>query len=281
MNQIVALPDANPFQWQRAPLTAADYQALSEAIRFLENPGLTAKLSNYIGMPVEKALTMLPENVVKPVTLITREALRKAVDAALLTLPSESRRKSAIMSHRLLAGFSGALGGSFGIASLAMELPVSATLMLRAIASIASEHGEDINDPRVKLACMEVFALGGKSKSDDNSDVGYYAVRAFLSKTVEESAKHVMKKGLVKEGAPALVKFINAVSQRFSVRVSQKLALQSLPAIGAVSGATVNVLFISHFQSMAHAHFTVRRLERIYGHDRIRQVYKSLETIEA
>jgi len=124
---------------------------------------------------------------------------------------------------------------------------------------------------------MEVFALGGKSKSDDNTDIGYYAVRAFLSKTMEESAKHVMKKGLASEGAPALVKFINTISQRFSVQVSQKFALQSLPAIGAVSGATVNVIFISHFQNMAQAHFMVRRLEQIYGPERIRKMYETLE----
>lgn len=278
MNQIVALPDAAPIRWQRAPLTAADYQALSEAMELLEHPGLTAKLSNYIGMPVEKALAMLPENLAKPVTLITREALSKAMDAALLTLPPEPSLPSASMTHKVLAGLSGALGGSFGIASLAVELPVSATLMLRAIAAIAREHGEDLSDPKVKLACMEVFAMGGKSSSDDNTEVGYYAVRAFLSKTVEESAKHVLHKGMVKEGAPALVKFINAVAQRFSVQVSQKFALQSLPAIGAVGGASVNVVFLSHFQNMARAHFTVRRLERIYGSDRIRQVYASLES---
>ncbi len=279
MNQIVALPEQVPVQWRQAPMTAADYQALSEAMRLMENPGLTAKLSNYIGMPVEKALAMLPQNLVKPVTLITRQALGRAMDAALLTLPAEYTGPSNRMGHKLLAGLSGALGGSFGIASLALELPLSATLMLRAIAAIAREHGEDLDDPRARLACMEVFALGGKSRSDDNSDVGYYAVRAFLSKTLEESAKHVMKKGLAKEGAPALVKFINAVSQRFSVQVSQKFALQSLPAIGAVSGATVNVVFVSHFQEMAQAHFTIRRLERIYGQDRIRHVWKSLETV--
>ncbi len=279
MNQIVALPEQVPVQWRQAPMTASDYQALSEAMRLLENPGLTAKLSNYIGMPVEKALAMLPQNLVKPVTLITRQALGRAMDAALLTLPAEYTAPSNRMGHKLLAGLSGALGGSFGIASLALELPLSATLMLRAIAAIAREHGEDLDDPRARLACMEVFALGGKSRSDDNSDVGYYAVRAFLSKTLEESAKHVMKKGLAKEGAPALVKFINAVSQRFSVQVSQKFALQSLPAIGAVSGATVNVVFVSHFQEMAQAHFTIRRLERIYGQDRIRHVWQSLETV--
>ncbi|KXJ41993.1 MAG: hypothetical protein AXA67_02805 [Methylothermaceae bacteria B42] len=258
-------------------MPASDYQALIEAVHYLENPGLAARLSHYIGMPVEKALASLPDNLVKPVTQITQDALNKALNAALLTLPKERNRKSTPrLIHNLLAGTSGALGGSFGIASLAVELPVSATLMLRAIAATAHEQGENINEPDSKLACLEVFAFGGPADKDDNSEIGYYAVRAFLAKTMEESAKHLMKKGLAKEGAPALVRFINAVSQRFSVQVSQKFALQALPAVGAFSGATVNILFMSHFQDMAYAHFTIRRLERAYGKERVRSLYEGV-----
>ncbi len=279
MNDVtISSGDAYPFESQPGYLTFSDYQALIEAVRILENPGIAAKLSNYLGMPVEKALKSLPENLVKPVTQLTHEALSRALDGALITLP-QARARSAYAPkafHKLLAGTSGALGGSFGIASLAIELPISATLMLRAIALTAQEQGEDPCDPETKLACLEVFAFGGASETDDNSDIGYYAVRAFLSKTMEESAKHLVKKGLAKEGAPALVRFISAVSQRFSIQVSQKFALQALPAIGAVSGAAINVLFMSHFQAMAQAHFTVRRLERIYGKDQIRRCYNGM-----
>ncbi|WP_022950197.1 EcsC family protein [Methylohalobius crimeensis] len=277
MNEIIALPaEQPPVQWQRAPLAASDYQQLAEAVRFLENPGLAARLSNYIGMPVEKALANLPEDWVKPITRLTREALNRSLDAALLTLSAQSTRRVPKRSHKFLVGLSGAVGGSFGIASLAVELPISATLMLRAIAATAREHGEDLQDPRAKLACLEVFALGGKSRADDAADTGYYAVRAFLSKSLEESAKHLLRKGLAKEGAPALVRFLNAVAQRFSIQVTQKFAMQAIPAVGAVSGATVNLIFIDHFQKTAHAHFTIRRLERIYGRDRIQQTYEGL-----
>lgn len=279
MNEIMPLPPGFPAvaSWQKAPWTSADYQALAQATAKLDNPGLAASLSNLIGIPIEQALATLPQGMVKPVTRLTREALNKALDAALLTMPKGPVAKPAPKSiHKLLAGVSGAVGGSFGIASLAIELPVSATLMLRAIAATAHECGEPLDEAATKLACLEVFALGGSTNKDDNGEIGYYAVRAFLSRTMEESAKHLMKKGLAKEGAPALVRFVNAVAQRFSVQVSQKFAAQALPAIGAVSGATVNVMFMSHFQEMADAHFTIRRLERIYGKERVKNLYKQL-----
>jgi hypothetical protein len=38
----------------------------------------------------------------------------------------------------------------------------------------------------------------------------------------------------------------------------------------------VNYAFIDHFQEIARAHFTVRRLERRYGKDVVRMAYDKL-----
>jgi hypothetical protein len=45
------------------------------------------------------------------------------------------------------------------------------------------------------------------------------------------------------------------------------------PVVGALGGATINVLFIDHFQDMARGHFIVRRLERRYGQDEVEKKY--------
>jgi hypothetical protein len=49
-----------------------------------------------------------------------------------------------------------------------------------------------------------------------------------------------------------------------------------VPIIGALGGAAVNYAFIDHFQEIARAHFTVRRLERRYGKDAVRAAYDKL-----
>jgi hypothetical protein len=59
--------------------------------------------------------------------------------------------------------------------------------------------------------------------------------------------------------------------RRLSVVVTQKLVVQAVPVIGAVGGAAVNYAFIDHFQEVARAHFVVRKLERRYGKDIVRQ----------
>ena len=94
-----------------------------------------------------------------------------------------------------------------------------------------------------------------------------------LANTVTEAARFVAERGLLKEGAPILLKFVTQVAARFGLVVTQKVAAQALPVVGALGGAAVNYAFIEHFQDVARGHFTVRRLERHYGRERIRSEY--------
>ena len=90
---------------------------------------------------------------------------------------------------------------------------------------------------------------------------------------VTEAVEYIAEKGLAEEGAPALVRFILQVAERFSIQVSEKAAAQAIPAIGAAGGAMINTLFIDHFQDMARGHFIVRRLERKYSYEVIKAAY--------
>jgi hypothetical protein len=148
--------------------------------------------------------------------------------------------------------------------------------MLRSIADIARSEGEDLSDPETALSCIEVFALGGRTQSDDASESGYFALRGLLAKSVTEAARYLAHRGVIEEGAPVLVRFITQVAARFGIVVTEKVAAQSLPVIGALGGAAVNYIFIEHFQAVALGHFTVRRLERAYGKSLVQAEYERL-----
>jgi hypothetical protein len=145
--------------------------------------------------------------------------------------------------------------------------------MLRSIADIARSMGESVRSIDSRLACLEVFALGGKPSKDNATETGYFAVRAALARTVSEAAQYIAERGLAEEGAPPLVRLIVTLSSRFGLVVSEKVAAQAIPVIGAAGGALINTLFIDYFQGMARGHFTVRRLERIYGAAEVRHLY--------
>lgn len=255
-------------------LSPADLAALKRAKDLLENPGLAAKATNLLGAPVEKGFDMLPANWRDKVGSATETALKKALSVAVGSMGSEAQAPPRDRWHQLAVGVTGALGGAAGLAALPVELPVSTTLMLRSIAAIARSEGEDVSDVATGLACLEVFAMGGRSPDDDAHNSAYFATRAALAKSVTEAARFIAEKGLVEEGAPAIARLIASIASRFGIAVSEKAAAQAVPIIGAAGGALVNTLFMDHFQNMAHGHFTVRRLERQYGADVVRLAYE-------
>jgi hypothetical protein len=257
-------------------LNPVDHQDLARAVDLLEHPSFAAKVTNLIGGPIEKAITMLPEGVSDKLVNTTEKALSKAMDLAVSTLDERYRGESADGAHRFLTGVSGAVGGAFGLMALTVELPISTTIMLRSIADIARSEGELLSDGGTKLACLEVFALGGTKEDDDGVDTGYFAIRAALAGAMTEAGKYLVEHGLASSGAPALVRFLAKIASRYSIQVSEKAAAQAIPLLGAAGGATINLVFMDHFQNMARGHFIVRRLERAYGKDLIHETYQRL-----
>ncbi|HEX6634787.1 MAG TPA: EcsC family protein [Usitatibacter sp.] len=259
------------------PLTKQALEELGSAKQALENPGIAARLSALAGSPVEKGMKMLPPGVQATVHSATQAALQRALAVAVKSLGSRRGAAPRDGLHRLAAALTGAAGGAFGLPALAVELPVSTTLMLRSIADIAAANGEDPRETETKLACLTVFALGSpRDRRDDPAESGYFAVRSALAAAVTEASKHLAQKGLAKGGAPALVRLIALIGARFGIVVSEKAAAQAVPILGAAGGALVNTVFIGHYQDMARGHFTVRRLERAYGEDEVRAAYESL-----
>ena len=251
-------------------------QELRSAMLLLENPGIAARITNLVGMPIKKGLELLPRNWNEKIEKVTQIALLKAADAAIFTMKKAPGEEPSNRWHKLGVALTGGIGGFLGLPALTIELPVSTTIMLRSIAEIARSEGETVNDYSTKLACLEVFALGGKNKSDDNTESGYFIVRAALAKSVAEAAEFTVTKSFAEESAPALVRFIINIAQRFSIQVTEKAAAQAIPAIGAAGGAIINTIFIDHFQDMAKGHFTIRRLEKIYDKEIIKAAYKEL-----
>jgi hypothetical protein len=252
-----------------------DISALRSAVAALEHPSLAARLSNLAGKPIELMRQALPAQASEAIAGAAAKGLNAALRVALRTMHGPAGGDSPLL-HRSLATVTGAVGGGFGVVALPLELPVSTIIMLRSIMQIARSHGEQIEDPETALSCLQVFALGAHAGESDVLGNGYLAVRATLAQTLTQAARFIAERGIVAEGAPVIVRFISQVASRFGLVVTQKLAAQSLPFIGALGGAAVNYAFITHFQEMAQAHFTVRRLERAYGKELVQTQYERI-----
>src|ERR1043165_8845640 len=152
------------------PLSNEELAELRYAKSLLENPGLTARIANVIGGPIELGIKLLPADWNENLNKAVRGALFKALQVAVASLGAKAPQQSSDWLHKVLVGASGTVGGAFGLASVAFELPISTTIMLRSIADISRSEGFDIASVETKLNCLEVFALGGRSKADDAAE---------------------------------------------------------------------------------------------------------------
>jgi hypothetical protein len=260
----------------KAPeLSPEDRETLRWAHRHLEHPSLAVRLTSRLGAPVEKFFNALPKSWHESLHQAMQASLERTLKVAIFSLGDE-RKARRRRHHRTLGMLSGAAGGLFGLPAVMAELPITSAIILRAIADIARSQGEDLSDPEARLACMEVFALGGRSRDDDAADAGYYGVRLALAVHFSRVSERVLSQGLVRWNPPGLVRFIAEVAARFGVVVTEKAALQMVPILGAGAGSLINLIFIEHFQDIARAHFTMRRLERLYGPELMRGEYEKL-----
>jgi hypothetical protein len=224
-----------------APISPQELEArlveLAERHHRAGNVGI--QLLNMIGAQAEGLLDRLPPQARSALGDRTDAALRYAMDAAHRS--REVVEDSPGWLSRAFTTAMGAAGGMGGLPTALAELPVTTTILLRAIQDVAVEHGFDPEEPGVQYDCIQVFAAAGPLDHDDGSDL------AFLSTRLAVTGK-------------AMQALITRVAPRLATVMGQKLATQTVPVLGAAAGAATNYVYTSYYQQMAHVHFGLRRL---------------------
>jgi hypothetical protein len=265
-------------------MSSADVAELREAKAILQHPSLVIRLSSLVGSRIENLTKdlgkRLPDEVSEAIARSSNKAIETAFQTALRTMPDGRLSAPRNRLHKAAVVTTGGLAGFLGLQALLVELPVTTLIMFRSIADIARANGESLSSPDTQLNCLTVFALGSpRSDADEGAETSYYGVRYALSRITADALQYVTAHGTTAKSAPAMIRFISAIASRFGVVVSQKAVAQAVPAIGAIGGALTNAVFMSHFQDMARAHFTIRRLERIYGKETVETLYAALADV--
>ena len=211
--------------------------------------GVLMKAINYVGGQVEGGMKVLPQGVRDQIDTGARFALEKSFNLAAKTRTGRlGRAIGTDRMHRVLGTVSGAIGGVAGIGTALTELPFATTIIFRAVQAVAEEHGEDPQSVETRMECLAVFGSGGPGDDDDGVDTSFIGARLSIT-------------------GPALNSLIARVAPRFATVMSQKLASQAVPVLGAIAGAGTNYAFVNYYISMAYVHFGLRRLMRAHGED--------------
>jgi hypothetical protein len=234
------------------PMTEESRMAVAAlALRQGRASGVLMKGILFVGGQVEDGLKLLPKGVRAQVELAARSALRHSYDLASTSrgngpLSVVMRRVSTDRAHKVLGAMSGALGGFGGLPTALAELPVATTVIFRAVQGVAESYGEDPLSEETRLECLRVFGAGGPGEGDDGINTSFIGARMSLS-------------------GVALNRMIARIAPQFAAVLSQKLASQAVPLLGAAAGAGTNYAFIGYYVEMAHVHFGLRRLIREHG----------------
>ncbi|MFP4273972.1 MAG: EcsC family protein [Paracoccaceae bacterium] len=216
------------------------------ALRYRRAGGVGLEVLNLLGGQAENLLERLPARIKDQMEDATGRALQVALRAA-----ADSRGRLPDQSAGVNTGIAavmGAAGGFGGLPTALAELPLTTTMLLRAILGVAARHGFDPADPAVQQDCLTVFAAAGPLAEDDGAEMGFLAARVTLTGAT--------LRGLIARVAP-----------RFSAVLGQKLAAQTVPILGAAAGAATNYAYTRYYQEIAHVHFGLRRLALDSGAD--------------
>ncbi len=265
-----------------APLTldSACITELQQALERVESGrGVLVRLADLMGGAVGQAAMLgmrtlgLAPGLQARLQATAETAIRRAFDLAVVGM-DRPRDVSATPDDgtgwrdpalKAAVTVSGAVGGFTGLPGLVADVGFTTLTIMREIARIAREQGEDLSQEDARAACLEVFALRafpfgaakGQGQGEDN-ELGYFSARAML------------------RGRP-VVMLVSEVATHYGLGLSRKFALQMMPVAGALCGASLNVAFLSHYRAVAQAHFTIRRLEREYGPE-VRRTAMDLKT---
>ena len=208
--------------------------------------GVGMELLSALGSQAANLLERIPEGVRGQLENTTKAALEVSFTAASL-----SRRgvpDGADWLNTALTTAMGAAGGFGGLPSALAEIPVTTTVLMRAIQGIAEDEGFDPKSQETRMRCLEVFAAAGPLQGDEGTEAGFLTMRMAMS-------------------GPGLKAMIGQVTPIFAQVLGRKIAAQAVPVLGAVAGAATNYVYTSYYQDMARVRFGLERIARERGLD--------------
>lgn len=285
MYNVTSLSEAryNTVLGQGGPMiTKSELDFIAEAKQFLEKDSSLMTLVNMIGAPIDMAIKRLPERVEKKLMTTVESALQKSLEIAVKSTfdtPTPNSWEQSLErsnlnrhAHTGVTALTGAIGGFFGAPGAIIELPISTTLIMRNIASIANDFNLNPADPEIALQCLYVFTLGSKKTTDDTMDSAYYSARlGFLALLRNGTAFFGIG---AKGAAPQVMQFVSRVARQFQISVSEKLLAETMPVLGAITGAGVNAAFTDYFGKAARYHFGMLALEKRLGEETVKKAYR-------
>lgn len=159
------------------------------------------------------------------------------------------------------AAIEGAATGATGLLGMAVDIPALITMSLRVIHKIGLCYGYECKSETDKQLVYGIMSVAGADNTKEKvlALANIQAVKVVIAKTAwrkmaEKAASNKMSK-------EAVVLAVKNLAKQLGVNLTKRKALQAIPVVGGVVGASMNVAFINDIAWAARRTFQEMWLE--------------------
>jgi len=248
-----------------------------------QGPGFLAQVGDFVLLPVQKAADVLiPEG--------GQEAISKAIEAFFNGLAATSRAlidvsevRSRVASlqgkggqilpasdlaakhywnwHIAYATAEGGATGSTGFLGLAADIPALFSISLRLIQQIATCYGYDVQKDIEQDYVLHVLRTG--STGDIKAKLEFLISLKQIEQILVKVAWKQMNESLARReiGKLAALAALRQFAKSLGIQITKRKALQMVPIIGALVGASFNATFVNDVGRAAYMNYRRRWIE--------------------
>jgi hypothetical protein len=242
-----------------------------------EKPTVVNTALSYVMFPISIFIhAMVPEAAMRGAIDGTNTAAEWMADEgdilrkAQLSDIDALRKKSLMLSDRLaneihnwaigIASAEGVGTGMLGLYGLAVDIPFIIMFALRTIHKIGLCYGYKTKDEKNKHFVLALLSAAGANTPREKAEAVKMlrAIDMMLAKqTLKTVAEKAAQRQLAKE---AVLISMKNLGRQLGVNITERKALQAIPAIGAVFGGSINAWFINDVGWAARRAFQERWL---------------------
>jgi len=159
-----------------------------------------------------------------------------------------------------IATAEGAATGTGGFLTLGIDIPFIITFALRTVHKIGYCYGYEAHDDQDNMFILGILSVSG-SNSMQEKVIALSTLTSIQNTIAKETWKKIAEKAVrdkvSKEGAVISIK---SLARQLGINITKRKALQAIPIIGAIVGASVNAWFIKEVAWAARHKFQERWL---------------------
>lgn len=159
-----------------------------------------------------------------------------------------------------LATVEGGATGATGVFGMALDIPAIVVLALRTIHKVGVCYGFEVKTKQDREFVLGILAVSGANEMGEKL-AALGTLRAVEVSVMKQTWKHLGQVAATqKMGREAGIMGIKALARQLGINLTKRKALQSIPVIGAVVGASVNGWYIKEVGWAARRAFQERWL---------------------